>query len=98
MTACGDTIRGSANAQSNDRVTLEIFGNKMDGWGYRIHIDKKPVIDQPTIPAVGLNQKFSTFSDAEKVGKLVINNLLLGRLPTIKIEELNSLKIKYKIF
>lgn len=64
-------------------------------WTYSVYNGKKSFIYQDIIPAVPDNKRFSSKTDAEKVGKLVIHKLEHKKLPTITSQEIDSLQIKY---
>ncbi|GAB4133684.1 MAG: hypothetical protein Fur0041_06160 [Bacteroidia bacterium] len=72
-----------------------MFSNSDDqGWGYDLYIDGKKSIHQPFIPAVSGNRGFATKEEAELVAQLAVKKLQSGMgLPTISLEELDSLKI-----
>ncbi|MCD4696613.1 MAG: DUF4907 domain-containing protein [Bacteroidales bacterium] len=73
-------------------ITFEI----KDGWGYEIFINKKKYICQEYIPAISGLKRFESNNDANKVAKLVIDKISKGIIPpSVTIEELDSLKIKY---
>jgi hypothetical protein len=65
------------------------------GWGYNVLINNKIYIHQEFIPAVKGNQAFKSKKDAEKVANLVIIKMKKGVLPSIKKNELDSLKVGY---
>lgn len=68
--------------------------NKVLGWGYDIYIDNKRTIHQPHIPAVQGNNYFATEEDALKTGQFAADKMkTTGSLPTISLEELDSLGI-----
>ena len=67
-----------------------------NGWGYNVLINYRIYIHQEIIPAVYGNQSFKSVQDANKTGDLVIKKLRKGQLPTIRIEELDSLGLSYK--
>lgn len=68
--------------------------NKVLGWGYDIYIDNKRTIHQPHIPAVQGNSYFATEEDALKTGRFAADKMkTTGSLPTISLEELESLGI-----
>jgi hypothetical protein len=105
---CFGCTKSSENNQQGDKkikhanpvnsiYTLKITGNEKTGWGYEIYKKEKLFIDQPIIPAIGGNRKFKTTRDAKIIGELVILKLV-GKnsdLPSISINELDSLKIQY---
>ncbi|MES2591772.1 MAG: DUF4907 domain-containing protein [Bacteroidota bacterium] len=77
-------------------ITFEVkdsTGNSK-GWGYDIFVGDKKMIHQPIIPAVPGNNAFKTESDARKTGALAVQKMeRTGTLPTLLVEELDSLGI-----
>ena len=65
------------------------------GWAYDILVNQKTFIHQECIPAINCKKAFYSKNDASKTGKLVIEKLKKGEIPTISINELDSLKIRY---
>lgn len=76
----------------NDRYSFKTF--MVDNyWGYDIYKDSKLFIHQPNIPAMEGNRGFSSEQKAIAVANLTIQKLRQGIMPpTIRIEELDSLK------
>ncbi|EAR01899.1 DUF4907 domain-containing protein [Maribacter sp. HTCC2170] len=67
---------------------------KLDcGYGYQILHNKKVLIKQEYIPAIQEKKSFSSYEDAELVGKFVSDKFLKGESPVITIDELNNLDI-----
>ncbi|OQP50168.1 hypothetical protein A4D02_27445 [Niastella koreensis] len=67
-----------------------------NGYGYDIYVNGKLFVHQPFVPGLSGVKGFSRKSDARKVAILVVKKINLGIMPpTIKREELDSLKIKY---
>jgi len=79
------------NKSSEKIMTIPFKTEK--GWGYNIIIDDNIYIHQEYIPAVRGNMAFQSKEDAEKTGNLVIKKMRLGQFPSIKINEIDSLKI-----
>ena len=46
-----------------------------DGWGYRIVMNEKVLIYQPTIPAIDTLRSFPDEASARKIGALVLERL-----------------------
>ncbi|MFV0376631.1 MAG: DUF4907 domain-containing protein [Mangrovibacterium sp.] len=65
------------------------------GWGYKIIIEGKAYINQPSIPAISGIKSFQSEQDARKVGRLVLKKIGDGQMPTISLHEIDSLKIVY---
>lgn len=84
---------------STENIEVKTFEVKDDtgkakGWGYDLYVNGKKTIHQPTIPAVAGNDSFKTQVQAEAVGKLAANKMIVtGSLPTISVEELISLGV-----
>lgn len=66
----------------------------IDGWGYKILIDKKTYIYQPNIPCISDRRSFKTKTDAKRTAELVIYKVNHGiNPPTLNIKELDSLGV-----
>jgi hypothetical protein len=65
------------------------------GWGYQVVIDGKVFIDQKYIPCVRGGQRFQSEDEALKTGRLVLKKLRDGQMPTLKIQELDSIGVTY---
>lgn len=83
----------------SDNIETKVFevkdnSGKAKGWGYDIYVDGKKMIHQPIIPAVPGNDAFKTEEDAKKIGTLAAGKMKkTGSLPTVTVEELDSLGI-----
>lgn len=80
--------------------SLSTFKNEgagnVSGYGYDILNDGKIMVHQPHIPAVNGMKGFSSKEEAEKAGSLMLTKIQNGIMPpTLSIEELDSMKIKY---
>jgi hypothetical protein len=81
--------------EKNLDYRLETFELK-DGWGYKIYVDQKIIIDQGHIPAISDVLTFFNQEQAEKTGKLVLKKIKDGIFPpSISITELDSLGVDY---
>ena len=63
-------------------------------WIYEIEIDNDLLIKQEFIPALDGKQGFKSKSDAEKIGRLVIDRLKRKKSPTITYNDLLKHDIK----
>ena len=84
------------NAQLIEAKTFEVKDStgKSQGWGYDIYVDGHKNIHQPIIPSIPGNNSFKTESDAKKTGDFAAQKMkLTGSLPTLSIQELDSLGI-----
>lgn len=75
---------------------MEVFQIANSGWGYKIFKQDKTFIVQYNIPAIPEKKTFHSHHDAERVGSLMIHKLKQNKMPSIKVSELDSLKIIYK--
>lgn len=46
-----------------------------DGWGYKVLMNKKVMIYQPTIPAIDSTRPFPTEASARRIGTLVVERI-----------------------
>ncbi len=66
----------------------------INGWGYIITNDNKPIIKQTIIPVISESKSFKTEKEALAVGQLVLEKLNADNSPTITKNDLILLKIK----
>ena len=63
-------------------------------WGYDIYKGKQLLIHQPCIPGLPGNEGFKTKGDAEKIARLVIEKIKMGKMPpTVTVEEMKKLNV-----
>ncbi len=77
-------------------VSLKIFkAEDKNSWGYEVFIDSSLFIHQDVVPAISGTNGFSSQSDAKKCGDLVVSKILKNQLPSVSVNELDSLGIAY---
>jgi hypothetical protein len=76
------------------KVSSNLFKTEA-GWGYNILVNGKIYIHQQCIPAASSTYGFKSKEEAERVSVLVLQKIEKGKAPTIKLRELDSLKINY---
>ncbi|HNT80379.1 MAG TPA: DUF4907 domain-containing protein [Bacteroidia bacterium] len=83
-------------------VSSFVFNNdtmpdpSIKGFGFMIHVDEKPYIHQPNIPAVQGIKGFVSESEAQKVAVLMEHKIRNNIMPpSISVSELDSLHITY---
>jgi hypothetical protein len=81
--------------ENTEDLKLNVFENN-EVWGYEIYVNNKRVILQESIPGVPGNQKFTKKTDAKKCGEIVIKKIKQQKIPSISIDELDSLGIVLK--
>jgi hypothetical protein len=79
----------------NDSLQYETYP-QTNGWGYRLYIGYKLVVNQPNIPALKGNMLFKNEADAKKIARLASSKIAKGQMPpTLKVEEIQKL-LKHK--
>ncbi|MGJ5640943.1 DUF4907 domain-containing protein [Formosa sp. S-31] len=63
------------------------------GYGYKISVSKRVLIQQDVIPAIAENTAFCSSEDAKKTGLLVISKLEHKQNPRITKTELEALGV-----
>jgi hypothetical protein len=82
---------------TTSKYSFKILEFSEGKFGYDIYLDDAKFIHQETIPAAQGETNFSFRKDAEKLAQLVIHKLTIGIMPPgVTLNELDSLKIKYK--
>jgi len=79
------------HADSN-RVEVYIFPTQQ-GFGYSIIVNNKEFIRQDCIPVIQGNKPFLTESQAAQAGKLVAEKLRQHQVPSLTLQELDSLGV-----
>lgn len=80
--------------RKNDGFSLEVISTEI-GYGYTIRHQQQVYIYQPFIPAISGKQPFLSKTEAESVGKLIIERLKSGANYTVTPNDLEDLKIRY---
>ena len=76
---------------ANDSLQYETYPHD-GGFGYRLYIRYKLLVNQPTIPAIAGNNPFKNEADARKIVKLACLKLAKSHeLPTIEIKEIKKI-------
>ena len=84
----------SLSAKGSKNLTYKIIPAANKTWGYDICNNNKPIIHQPSIPALQGNNGFATKTAAEKVAKKVIEKINKGENPpTITIDEMKKMGV-----
>jgi hypothetical protein len=79
----------------NDTLQYETYPLPK-GWGYRLYVRYKLLVNQPNIPAVSGNVLFKKETDARKIAKLASSKVANGQIPpTLTVEEVQKL-LKHK--
>mgnify|MGYP005950433841 CR=1 FL=1 len=62
---------GSRNEMQPELQTFQLG----DGWGYKVLMNKKVMIYQPTIPAIDSLRPFPSEASARRIGSLVVERI-----------------------
>lgn len=85
-----------SNTGNNNLKKVELTSiKKKDGWGYQISVNNKSVIQQETIPGIAGYKPFINEEEALKAGRLVVEKLQKGKLPTLNTGDLDAMNIHY---
>ncbi|MFN0189155.1 MAG: DUF4907 domain-containing protein [Bacteroidia bacterium] len=104
-TSCADSIVESkipdtipTTDSTTSHFSMHTFKNAdgLEGYGFDIYQEGKMMIHQNSIPAIQGNKGFNTEEDAKAVGALMLYRISNGIMPpSISIEDLDSLGVKY---
>lgn len=72
---------------------LEITGNAVNGYGYKICRGERAIIVQPFIPAVAGKRPFRSSEEVRRVGNLVIRKIQRGENYAVSRAELIKLGV-----
>lgn len=85
------------NSENLEVKTYEVkdtTSGKSLGWGYDLYMDGHLTIHQPILPGVAGNISFSSEEEAKRTGTFALEKMKKsGGLPTITVQELDSLGI-----
>lgn len=81
--------------EPQESLTSEVYKIK-NGYGYKIILKDKVIINQNCIPVIQGNNPFCDSLDALKISQIVIKKIKSKEMPTIDTEDLTKLKIKIK--
>jgi len=72
-------------------VYVETVKQDKGGWGYKIYVKGKVVINQHVMPALPESKPFPTEQTAQQTAELVVHKVRKGGLPTISVSEMNDI-------
>lgn len=78
--------------QSDNQIQVITYQVK-DGWGYKIMVQDRYIITQPFIPAIQGERQFPDKRTASKAGNMVKQKLSENKLPSLTLEDLESIGI-----
>ena len=94
IVGCEERSTNCAPQNTSRPVNYEIVETE-NGYGYKIFVDGKLYISQPSIPGLSGTAGFESKADARKIAELAISKIKQGIIPpTITLEELKTSGIK----
>ena len=92
------TLKQEANEPVNlyatAKISIKIIPSINKTYGYDILISGKPVIHQPSIPALPGNEGFKTKKKARKVAEFVVKKIRKNEMPpAVTVEDLKRMKV-----
>lgn len=83
------SIRAGGKDRGRQQPVMQTFQSG-NGWGYKILLNEKVLIYQPTIPAIDTEKPFPTKESAQAVGSLVLDRLLKRQDIAVSISEIST--------
>jgi hypothetical protein len=82
------------NPYANAQITITITPSANKTFGYDILLNGKPLVHQPTIPALPGNEGFTTKERAKKVAEFVVKKIKKNEMPpTVTTDDLNNMGV-----
>ena len=75
---------GSRNEMQPELQTFQLG----DGWGYKVLMNKKVMIHQPTIPAIDSLRPFTSEASARRIGSLVVERIKKNQCFSITTDDI----------
>ncbi len=90
----GKETRQQNNPYINAEISIRIISSVNKTFGYDILINGKPLVHQPSIPALSGNEGFSAKDKAQKVAEFVVKKIRKNEMPpTVTIDDLNNMGV-----
>lgn len=82
------------NPYADAEISIRIISSDKRTFGYDILINGKPLVHQPSIPALSGNEGFTTKEKAQKVAEFVVKKIRENEMPpTVTIDDLNNMGV-----
>jgi hypothetical protein len=76
------------------KISIKIISSVRKTFGYDILINGKPLVHQPSIPALSGNEGFTTKERAQKVAEFVVKKIRKNEMPpTVTSDDLNNMGV-----
>lgn len=82
------------NPYTDAEISIKIISSLNKTFGYDILMNGKPLVHQPSIPALSGNEGFSTKEKAQKVAEFVVKKIRKNEMPpTVTVDDLNNMGV-----
>ncbi len=95
LVGCEGRSTNHTSQNASKPVNYEIVETE-DGYGYKIFVDGKLYISQPSIPGLSETAGFESEADARKIAELAVSKIKQGIMPpSITFEDLKTNGISF---
>ena len=82
------------NPYADAKISIKIIPSVKKTFGYDILINGRPLVHQPSIPALSGNEGFTTKERAQKVAEFVVKKIIKNEMPpTVTSDDLNNMGV-----
>ena len=82
------------NPYTDAKISIKIIPSVKKTFGYDILINGRPLVHQPSIPALSGNEGFTTKERAQKVAEFVVEKIRKNEMPpTVTSDDLNNMGV-----
>jgi hypothetical protein len=82
------------NPYADAKISIKIIPSVKKTFGYDILINGRPLVHQPSIPALSGNEGFTTKEIAQKVAEFVVKKIIKNEMPpTVTSDDLNNMGV-----
>lgn len=85
------SVFGYREYRKRTGVYVETVRQGDDGWGYKIYVKGKLVVNQYVMPAIAGQKTFPCEEAARKTAELVVEKVGHGEMPTVTSNEVNKI-------
>jgi hypothetical protein len=82
------------NPYADAKISIKIIPSVKKTFGYDILNNGRPLVHQPSIPALSGNEGFTTKERAQKVAEFVVKKIIKNEMPpTVTSDDLNNMGV-----
>ena len=87
-------VKEQNNPYATAKISINIIPSVNKTFGYDILVEGKPLIHQPSIPAVPGNEGFKTRKKAKTVAEFVVKKIRKNEMPpTVTVEDMKKMNV-----